>query len=50
VDGADLIRLALRFGARRGESRFLPGADLNGDSVVDGADLAVLSSNFGRSS
>ncbi len=50
VDGADLIRLALRFGARRGESRFLAPVDLNGDGAVDGGDLAVLSSNFGRSS
>lgn len=50
VDGADLVSLALRFGARRGESRYRPAADFNDDDVIDGEDLAVLSSNFGRSS
>ena len=50
VDGADLVRLALHFGARNGEQRFLTAADLNGDRVVDGMDLAALAANFGRSS
>jgi lysophospholipase L1-like esterase len=50
VDGTDLVRLALRFGARNGEQRFQAAADLNGDRVIDGMDLAVLASNFGRAS
>jgi lysophospholipase L1-like esterase len=50
VDGLDLVRLALRFGARNGEQRFLAAADLNGDRVVDGLDLAVLAANFGKTS
>ncbi len=49
VDGGDLVQLARRFGARRGENRYLDLADMNGDSVIDGSDLAVLASNFGRS-
>lgn len=49
VDGADLIQLALHFGARRGEIDYLPAADLNGDGSIDGLDLAILASNFGKS-
>lgn len=50
VDGRDLVQLARRFGARRGEARYLELADMTGDGVIDGSDLAVLASNFGRSS
>ena len=50
VDGADLLAFAPRFGARRGDSRFLAVADLNADDEVDGTDLAVLASNFGKTS
>lgn len=49
VDGLDLVAFAVRFGSRRGESRFRAFADLNGDDVVDGMDLALLAANFGRS-
>jgi lysophospholipase L1-like esterase len=48
VSGTDLIRLAVAFGARRGDSRYDRAADLNTDNVVDGEDLATLASNFGR--
>jgi acyl-CoA thioesterase I len=48
VDGADLLDLALRFGAQRGEPRYSAAVDLNDDEVVDGDDLAILASNFGR--
>jgi lysophospholipase L1-like esterase len=50
VDGADLVRLAVLFGARRGENRFLPAMDLNNDDAIDGQDLAILASNFGKTS
>jgi acyl-CoA thioesterase I len=50
VDGIDLLIFAPRFGARRGESRFLGVADLNGDDQINGQDLALLASNFGKSS
>ena len=48
VDGADLVRLALAFGAGRGESRYAAAADLDSSGRVDGQDLAILASNFGR--
>lgn len=50
VDGADLVAFALRFGARRGESRYAGFADLNADDVINGVDLAMLAANFGKSS
>jgi acyl-CoA thioesterase-1 len=50
VDGADLIALALRFGAPRSNARYLAAIDLNHDGVIDGLDLALLASNFGKSS
>ncbi|HMB53324.1 MAG TPA: GDSL-type esterase/lipase family protein [Thermoanaerobaculia bacterium] len=50
VAGDDLIALALAFGSERGDGRYRTFADLNEDEQVDGADLAILASNFGRSS
>lgn len=50
VDGKDLISLALSFGSRRGEPRFLRTADFDGNNVVDGLDLAALAMNFGQRS
>jgi len=50
VDGADLVRLGLAFGARVSDSRYDSAADLDSNGRVDGNDLAVLSSNFGESS
>ncbi len=48
VDGADLIQMALAFGASSGSRRYDPASDLNGDGIVDGSDLAILGSSFGR--
>jgi len=50
VDGHDLVALALRFGARRNESRYRAFADLDESGVVDGADLAILAADFGKTS
>jgi len=50
VDGADLVRLAVLFGARRGDNRFLPSVDLNRDDAIDGQDLAILAADFGKTS
>lgn len=50
VDGTDLITLAIRFGARRGDTRYLTNADVNRDGTIDGLDLAQLATNFGRTS
>jgi hypothetical protein len=50
VDGADLLAFGPRFGSTRGEIRFAGFADFNTDDEVNGVDLAILSSNFGKTS
>lgn len=51
VDGHDLVLMAYRFGARRGQdNRYVPAFDLTNDGVLDGEDLAILTNNFGRRS
>ncbi len=50
VDGRDLLRVAVAFGANRSARRFDERSDLNQDGLVDGTDLALLAANFGRSS
>jgi lysophospholipase L1-like esterase len=50
VDGTDLLRFARRFGTRRTDPLYSEVADFNGDSSIDGQDLAILASNFGKSS
>ena len=39
---------ALRFGALRGDVRYDANADFNDDGKIDGVDLAILATNFGR--
>ena len=48
VDGADLSWLSYSYGSREGEPYYDPDADLSGDGLVDGEDLAILASGFGR--
>lgn len=48
VDGADLSWLAYSYGSREGEPFYNPDADLSGDGMVDGEDLAYLAAGFGR--
>jgi lysophospholipase L1-like esterase len=48
VDGMDLVKFGLRFGALRGDLNYDANADFNADGRIDGLDLAVLASNFGR--
>lgn len=50
VDGLDLVRLAVAFGSRAGESRYSAAVDLDSDGRIDGSDLAILAANFGKSS
>jgi len=50
VDGVDLLAFAPIFGAQRSDARFRTFADINGDGAVNGQDLAILASNFGKSS
>jgi hypothetical protein len=47
VDGKDLVWLAYAYGASEGESYYNPDADLDGDGMVDGVDLAYLATSFG---
>jgi hypothetical protein len=47
VDGKDLVWLAYAFGSNEGEPYYNPDADLNGDGLVDGIDLAYLAGSFG---
>ncbi len=47
VDGKDLVWLAYAHGAVEGDHRFNADADLNGDGLVDGEDLAYLAVGFG---
>jgi len=47
VDGSDLAWLAYASPSLEGEPRFNPDADLNGDGLVDGEDLALLAPRFG---
>ena len=47
TDGIDLIQLAVAFGAILGEERYNAAADINGDGIIDGFDLALLVEFFG---
>ena len=42
VDGKDLTWLAFAFNSREGDPNFNPDADLNGDGLVSGEDLSLM--------
>ncbi len=46
VDGFDLGKLAISFGARGGDAAWNAQADLNADQVIDGLDLDLLIEGF----
>lgn len=48
VDGLDLLKVHEVFGSSAGESQYLPCADLDGNGVVDGVDLDIVSRNIGK--
>lgn len=48
VDGKDLVWLAYAHGSYEGEAQYNPDADLDGDGQVDGVDLALLATSFGK--
>jgi hypothetical protein len=48
IDGADLVWLSRKFGAREGQALYDPDLDFNGDGWIDGQDLVYLASNYGR--
>ncbi|MBI4714843.1 MAG: putative Ig domain-containing protein [Nitrospirae bacterium] len=49
VDGYDLIALEMAFGTTPGSPGWNPLADLDGNGVIDDADLVILQTNFGLS-
>lgn len=48
VDGKDLVWLAHAHGTQEGDATYNPDADLDGDGQVDGVDLALLATGFGK--
>ena len=48
VDGKDLVWLAHSHASAEGDPFFNPDADLDGDGIVDGNDLAMLAARFGQ--
>jgi len=49
VDGFDLVRLAHAFGAHAALAHYDAAVDFDGDGWVDGVDLGLLATFFGRS-
>jgi hypothetical protein len=55
VDGVDVLRISTAFGAKQGETRYIPEADLDGvcavgpDPCVDGNDLTLVGAVYGKS-
>jgi hypothetical protein len=47
VDGIDVLRLSVAFGARTTAERYTALADVDGNGIVDGDDLALIVSNIG---
>jgi len=49
VDGFDLIALSMVWGTINGSAGWNPLADLNSDGIINGADISILQTNFGKS-
>ena len=47
IDGIDVVRLSIAFGAVFPEARYSTAVDLNGDNTVDGIDLSLMAPQFG---
>jgi hypothetical protein len=48
VDGRDILKLAMSFGAEAGEEKYDVLADLNRDGLIDGSDLIDIGANFAK--
>jgi len=49
VDGYDLIALSMVWGTINGSAGWNQLADLNSDGIINGADISILQTNFGKS-
>ena len=49
VDGFDLIALSMSWETTDGSPGWNPLADLNSDGIINGADISILQTNFGKS-
>ena len=47
VDGVDVVRIGISFGAAALDPRFDAAADIDGNGMVDGNDLALVSAQYG---
>ena len=50
TDGFDLGAIGLAFGSQPGDANWNPDADLDGNGIVESADLAIIESDFGKTS
>ncbi len=48
LDGVDVVRFSLAFGAEEGADRYNPDADIDSSGMIDGLDLPFLAPLFGR--
>ena len=48
VDGVDIVRLSVAFGTGAADPRYNAAVDVNADTKVDGDDLALMATDFGR--
>src|SRR5271157_321982 len=48
VNLQDLVTLALAYGSKPGDTNWNPNADIDGNGVVDRADLAILAQHYGQ--
>jgi len=48
VDGVDIVRLSVAFGTVAADPRYNLSVDVNADTKVDGDDLALMATDFGR--
>ena len=48
VDGIDIVRLSVAFGAAFPSARYNAAVDVNGDDIVDGDDLTLMAPDFGQ--
>jgi hypothetical protein len=48
VNAKDAVTLGAAFSSKRGEVRYTPNADINGDDWCNAKDAIIIGSNFGQ--